>query len=94
MNSFKVSLDNSPLSSKTNPSTIHYIDKEISSSIRPVNQNNIKSFVHFIANDGCALCPGTYKSSFYIVPRDSTNFIQQQLFVLDFDKGTSIEEIK
>ena len=94
MNDFFISLDTMRHSSVPSQSTVRFISLDISSQRKPITQSYIKSFVGLIAKEGCAICPSTYKTSFESISRDSNNFIQQQLFVLDFNRGTTFDEIK
>jgi len=94
MNEFTVSFDSHRHKTAPNQSTIRLICDNIASGIKSVNQDNIKSFITLLATEGCTVSPSTYKTSFESIVRGINNFIQQQLFILDFYRGMTFEEIK
>ena len=94
MNEFIVSFDSHRHRTEPSQSSIRLLYDNIASSMKPVNWGNIKSFISLLATEGCTVSPSTYKTSFESVSRGKDNFLQQQLFVLDFPKGMTFEEIK
>ena len=87
--SFQCSMDSQGY--KVKPSSeIGLINNRIGGLAKSVSQDNLKQFVTMVGNDGYAFSPATFQNG----KRDKANFVQQQLFALDFDGGVSFEQVK
>lgn len=91
----EVSIDNKKLQSKPVGTEVADISRRIGRNTKQVKPEDIRSFVQDVSINGQTFCPATFKNGI----RNKENFIQQQLFALDFDnknpqKRVSLEEIK
>ena len=85
MNEFQVSFYRGNYKTMPSRAVLSDVRDRIANRIYTVKQDTIKSFVTLIGSRGCAICPATFKSSFSDVGINKKNFIQIQLFLLEFD---------
>lgn len=93
MNEIQISFDNYRNKSKPNSYNVHSIKERVAERIHRVNQNNLKSFVALVGNDGCTFSPATFKTSFADIEMSKSNFQQMQLFALDFNGGILFDDV-
>lgn len=93
MNEIKISFDNCVNRSKPNSYNTRSIKERIAEKIHRVNQDNLKSFVHFVGKNGCTFSPATFKTTFEDIAMNRESFEQMQSFPLDFNGGISFDDV-
>lgn len=78
----KVSLDNKRYTSKPDDSEVAKISFRIAKSPECItNEVDMHRFAEAVGKNGYSWCPATFQNG----KRDTSNYVQMQLFVLDFD---------
>ena len=94
MTEFKVGFDNTRQKKEPDSAALKRIEQVLLERPHRVNQNNVKSFVNLVGENGCTFCPATFNASFDDVRISEEIFQQQQLFVLGFNGDISFEKVK
>jgi len=90
MDHIKFSLDREELNAKPYPNEIVDISRRIGKQLRKMSRKYIYNNIKEIGENGRTFCPATFIDG----KRNTENFEQLQLLVLDFDSGISFKDVK
>lgn len=93
MNEIKISYDSCGNRSKPNSYNTRSIKERVAEKIHRLNQSKLKSFVTRVGKEGCTFSPATFKTTFEDIRINRENFLQMQLFALDFNGKISFDEV-
>jgi len=90
VNNLKISLDHAQYKSKPKHEEIAEISKRLGAQIKNLRRSDLLQHLVCIGAKGQTFCPATFTNG----KRKSENFEQMRLFVLDFDEGISLDEVR